>query len=198
MNAGAEDLTAIADASVDAVTTRSVLIYVKDKARALREFHRVLRPGGRLSLFEPINRFGETYGPARDWWGVAGSPVADLGERLHDFFRELQPLDADPMMDFDERDLLRHCEEAGFRRADLELRVRVAPAEPLPWDAVINVPGNPNIPSLAGAMERIFTPEERMRFETHVRPIIEAGGRTERGAVAYLTAQKNEQTNGTS
>jgi ubiquinone/menaquinone biosynthesis C-methylase UbiE len=42
---------------VDAVTTRSVLIYVKDKRRASEEFHRVLKPGGRLSIFEPINSF---------------------------------------------------------------------------------------------------------------------------------------------
>src|SRR5215213_3724123 len=53
----AEDLSAIPDASVDVVTTRSVLIYVADKARAFAEFLRVLRPGGRVSLFEPINRF---------------------------------------------------------------------------------------------------------------------------------------------
>jgi ubiquinone/menaquinone biosynthesis C-methylase UbiE len=36
--ASAESLTGIADASVDVVTARSVLIYVKDKAAALREF----------------------------------------------------------------------------------------------------------------------------------------------------------------
>src|ERR1700744_1521871 len=53
--APADQLSAVADASVDAVTTRSVLIYVKDKAQAMREFFRVLRPGGRASLFEPIN-----------------------------------------------------------------------------------------------------------------------------------------------
>jgi len=57
VEAPADDLSALGDASVDAVTTRSVLIYVEDKRRAFSEFHRVLRPGGRLSVFEPINRF---------------------------------------------------------------------------------------------------------------------------------------------
>jgi len=43
--ASADSLTAILDASVDIVTTRSVLIYVKDKAAALREFYQVLNAG---------------------------------------------------------------------------------------------------------------------------------------------------------
>jgi arsenite methyltransferase len=53
--ASADSLDGIADASVDVVTVRSVLIYVEDKAEALRAFYRVLRPGGRISVFEPIN-----------------------------------------------------------------------------------------------------------------------------------------------
>jgi arsenite methyltransferase len=55
VRASAEDLTGIADASVDVVTTRSVLIFVADKDRAFGEFFRVLTPGGRASLHEPIN-----------------------------------------------------------------------------------------------------------------------------------------------
>src|ERR1035441_3576162 len=50
--APADRLTAVADASVDVVTTRSVLIYVKDKAQAMREFYRVLKPGGRVKLVD--------------------------------------------------------------------------------------------------------------------------------------------------
>jgi ubiquinone/menaquinone biosynthesis C-methylase UbiE len=44
--AAADRLTGVADVSVDAVTTRSVLIYVKDKAAALREFYGCSGPVG--------------------------------------------------------------------------------------------------------------------------------------------------------
>jgi arsenite methyltransferase len=50
----ADRLDDIPDASVDVVTTRAVLAYVSDKSAALREFHRVLKPGGRISIAEPI------------------------------------------------------------------------------------------------------------------------------------------------
>jgi arsenite methyltransferase len=59
LRAPATDLSALGAASVDVVTTRSVLIYVRDKRRAFAEFYRVLRPGGRLSIFEPIASFRE-------------------------------------------------------------------------------------------------------------------------------------------
>ncbi len=42
VHTGADDLGALRDESVDVVTTRSVLIYVRDKRRAFEEFRRVL------------------------------------------------------------------------------------------------------------------------------------------------------------
>ena len=64
VQAAADDLAEVPDETADVVTTRSVLIYVAGKREAFAEFHRVLRPGGRLSIFEPINSFNPA-GPAR-------------------------------------------------------------------------------------------------------------------------------------
>ncbi|MET0426019.1 MAG: methyltransferase domain-containing protein, partial [Actinoplanes sp.] len=77
VRAAADALGEVPATSVDGVTTRAVLIDSTGKAAAFAEFHRVLRPGGRLSLFEPINRF-----PARrrpdDLFGLGATPVDDL------------------------------------------------------------------------------------------------------------------------
>ena len=52
--ASAESLAAIPDASADVVLVRAVLAYVDRKAVAMEEFRRVLRPGGRVSIVDPI------------------------------------------------------------------------------------------------------------------------------------------------
>ena len=46
----AEDLSRFDDASFDAIYLNSVLHWIEDKAQALKEIHRVLKPGGRLGL----------------------------------------------------------------------------------------------------------------------------------------------------
>ena len=187
VEARAEDLRPIEDDTVDAVTTRSVLIYVADKASAFREFYRVLKPGGRISLFEPINRYG------LDAWRFDMTPVADLAQRLRDFYRRLQPPDADPMLDFDEHGLVAHCEATGFVDIHLALHIFVRPATPQPWDRAMSIPGNPNIPSPREAMAEIFTAEEAGRYEAHLRPRMEAGDGVVREAFAFLAALKPER-----
>jgi arsenite methyltransferase len=62
VRASGDDLSGLEDASVDVVTTRSVLIYIDRKTAAFTEFFRVLRAGGRLSIFEPINSFAALHG----------------------------------------------------------------------------------------------------------------------------------------
>ena len=49
---GSAEVLPLPDRSADAVLTRSVLMYVREKSEAAREFFRVLRPGGRISILD--------------------------------------------------------------------------------------------------------------------------------------------------
>jgi len=162
VQAPASQLAGISDNAVDAVTLRSVLIYEPDKAAAFTEFHRVLRPGGRLSLFEPINRYSNFLGSFD-----LGS-VADLMARVRAVFEAIQPPDGNPMSNFDERDVRR--------------------AQPRPWAAVLNTAANPLVPTLAEAMRQALAAEETERLSAHLQPLVEQGHGKQRGAICYLSA----------
>jgi SAM-dependent methyltransferase len=195
VEASAEDLGRIADASVDVVTTRSVLIYVNDKASAFGEFARALRPGGRISLHEPINRFGAEGRRRRG--GVGGyraDGLEEIAARVSGVFEALQPLDSDPMLDFDERDLVRLAEEAAFFPIRLTLDVRIEALEPRRWDGFLDAAGNPNIPTLREAMEQVLSAEEREELGAGLRPLVERGEGEWRMAFAYLVGMKPDSS----
>jgi arsenite methyltransferase len=188
--ASADSLDGVDDASVDVVTTRSVLIYVKDKAAALREFYRVLRPGGRISLAEPINVLMSPCDPDQ-FFGYDVAPVKALAAKVEALYESIQPPGVDPMLDFDDRDLVGHAVDAGFPTVDLELQVGVKSAKkPIPWERFLRMSGNPLVPPLAEAMGQVLTAEEFTEFSDWLRPLVEAGKGRERIAMAYLTAAK--------
>jgi arsenite methyltransferase len=188
--APADQLSAVTAGSVDVVTTRSVLIYVKDKAGALQEFSRVLGPAGRISLFEPINVLMSDDDPGC-FFGYDTRPVRALQAKVDALYESIQPRGKDPMGDFDERDLLRHAEEAGFSVVDLELRVTVENTKrPVPWERFLRMSGNPLIPPLGEALDRTLTAEEIITYTEHLRPLVESGAGQERRAAAYLAAAK--------
>ena len=189
VRAAADDLAPVADESVDVVTTRSVLIYVSDKRRAFEEFFRVLRPEGQVSLYEPINRFAAPQAPGR-FCGYDLRSIGPIVAKLEALFDELQPSDSDPMLDFDERDLVELCSAAGFLPVDLELHAEIHAHEPRPWDAFVNTAGNPRIPTIAEAMDRALDPDERERLTAELRPLVESGGGVWRMAHASLWATK--------
>jgi len=187
--APADDLAAVRDSTVDVVTTRSVLIYVADKAAAFAEFRRVLRPGGRISLFEPINVLMQDCG-SRQFFGYDVGAVAEIAAKVSAEFAGIQPPGADPMLDFDDRDLVRLAEQAGFADVRLDLRVTVRKQRPAsPWDRFLRQSGNPNLPPLAEMLEHALSPAELAAFTAHLRPLVESGLGEERKAVAYLSAR---------
>ena len=188
--ASADDLSAIPDGSVDVVTTRSVLIYVANKAKAFDEFFRVLKRNGRISLFEPINSFGHPP-PRYSFSGFDVTPIMDITDKIKAVYLALQPPETDPMLNFDERDLFSLAEAAGFSEIDLELNLQLkSNPDILTWDVFLKRAGNPKIPSLAEAMDEVLSEEEKEQFSAHVRPQVESGKGQIRSSLAYLCATK--------
>ena len=182
----ADDLSAVPDASVDVVTTRSVLMYVADRARALHESARVLRPGGRLSVFEPINGFVVGRDPGR-LLGLDLTPVAELVAKMLTAYEQEKLI-----LNFDERDLLAWVEDAGFTAIEMDHRVHVdVPAGALTgdWDAIKRTAPNPLAPTYAEAMAATLTEAERQRLDRAVQELVTAGAeRRTTLATAYLRA----------
>src|SRR5205823_6544105 len=113
----------------------------------------------------------------------------DLAGKVNAVFDEIQP-ESDPMLDFDERDLIAHAEEAGFFPIELELHANVTRPEPQRWEVFRDSSGNPKIPTFGEAMEEALTPEEREQVVAHLRPLVEEGRGVRRIAHAYMRATK--------
>lgn len=187
VEASADDLP-FDDESVDVVTTRSVLIYLMDKQPALREFHRVLRPGGRLSIFEPINRFCHEEGRRR-YYGLDVTPVQHLADKI--MARWKRP-EEHPLLNFDERDLFRWVARAGFDEIRMDFRAEVDVTE---WassaDAFLHSSGNPLDPTPEEEMAEALDPAEQAEFESYIRETIASRPSIRRRrAKAYLRAVK--------
>jgi arsenite methyltransferase len=103
------------DCEVDVAVTRSVLMYVDDLAAAAAELYRVLRPAGRLSSYEPINRKGTTIATTVDW-----TPVGeDLAARVADEWRAYAS--SSPLLRLDDEVLAGALDAAGFADVAVEL-----------------------------------------------------------------------------
>lgn len=188
--APAEDHSVIGSESVEVITTRSVLIYVAAKQQAFDEFYRILKPQGRLSIFEPINRFRYPE-PSHIFWGYDATPVAEIAQKVKAVYHQIQPLDKDPMLDFDERDLITFAEKAGFKEIHLDLQVEIKPRNnDVSWEVMLRTAGNPKIPTLEEAMREVLTPAETKVFIAYLRPLIEAKRGVNQSALAYLWAIK--------
>jgi arsenite methyltransferase len=188
--ARAEDLAGIPDRSVDVITARSVLIYVADKAGAFAAMRRALRPGGRISLFEPVNRlmFPE---PADRLWGYDVATVAGLADRVKATYDEVAGHATRTMVDFDDRDLVRLAETAGFEAIQLECHIEVArdaSVQAVDLDALLDTAPNPLAPTLRECVDRALAPPERTRFLAHLGRARDEARHVRRSAVAYLVA----------
>ncbi|HET9363737.1 MAG TPA: class I SAM-dependent methyltransferase [Candidatus Angelobacter sp.] len=193
VQASADDLSCCPDDSIDVVTTRSVLIYVSDKLRAMREFYRVLKRGGRISLFETVT-LPQLRRHDEKWAGVGTSvypakdlePISDLVTR---FISGLDFVATKSMETTDHIGYLHLCEQAGFTAADVELHLATRKRR-IDLDTLLSQSLNPHFPTPAEHIEKIFTPAERERFITHLKTLIETGAGISRSSNVFIRATK--------
>jgi ubiquinone/menaquinone biosynthesis C-methylase UbiE len=197
VHSAADDLKDIPTASVDAVTTRAVLAYVADKPAALRQFHRILKPGGRISIAEPIlqdEAFNAIALKARvDASGPeSGDRVLALLHRWKaaQFPDTLEKLAKSPIANYSERDLLRFVNECGFVETHLEFHIDTRPGEIASWETFLGSSPHPWAPTAGTILAQQFTAEEQQILEQMVRPAIESGRSTAIDRVAYVSATK--------
>ena len=196
LECAADDLKRIADASVDVVATRAVLAYVADKTAALGEFFRILKPGGRLSIAEPILQDDAFYARALRKRVEDQSRPADRFATLLHRWKAAQFPDTEeacaksPIANYSERDLLNMVRGAGFVQIHLQLHIDVVPSLITSWEVFLGSSPHPWAPSLKQILAERFTPDERQFFERTVRPTVESGNNVTTDRSMYLQAQK--------
>ena len=197
LECSAEKLDDIADSTVDVVATRAVLAYVADKSAALREFYRVLKPDGRISIAEPILQDEAFFARA------LRRRVEEQGSRSEDRFLVLlhrwkaaqfpdteEECAKSPIVNYSERDLINFVRGAGFADIHLQLNIDVTPSLVTSWDVFLGTSPHPWAPSLSHILAAQFTPEERRFFEQIMRPIVESGKNLATDRMVYVNAKK--------
>lgn len=192
----AERLEGVGEASADVVTARASLAYVSDKTAAFREIFRVLKPGGRFSVAEPILQDDAFYVRALK------NRIADASQHTDRFLKLVhrwkasqfpdteQACAASPITNFSERDLINIARSCGFSEIHLQLHIDVTPSLITSWEVFLEASPHPWAPSLSRVLAEQFSPEERGFFESVLRPTVESGKSITVDRVAYMQATK--------
>jgi hypothetical protein len=98
------------------------------------------------------------------------------------------------MMDFDDRDLARLAEDAGFARVHVECHIEVEPGSVMrsvSLEALLGSAPNPNVPTAGEAIAAALSIPEQERFVAELQRAFTEAKPVRRTALAYLSAAKS-------
>jgi SAM-dependent methyltransferase len=174
------DKLELPEESVDVVTTRSVLIYLEDKKKCLAEFYRVLKPGGRVSLFEPVADVYSSLGGRRTLLGLQLNINSEILKKLSEGRKTIGGGKDSTLAGFDERDFFKWADAIGFREIDIEMQLTKQHKPAPPIEHFLEIRPNPLASTLQEIMDAVLSEDER----TTLRKAIEEA--IPRGAVDYM------------
>ncbi len=187
--ASAVDLSPIPAASVDVIVERAVLLFIEDPGHVFEEYHRVLRPGGRLSLGEPLNIWMSVDRPGY-LWGYDVTEVTDLERKLVAAERASGTGDRDLLCGFDDRDLIAMAHDAGFHDIDVQTDLALAsPPARDDLDVFLDTAPNPLAATTRALMEAALTADEAERFRSVLGVALREGRGERRQASTLLRAR---------
>jgi ubiquinone/menaquinone biosynthesis C-methylase UbiE len=191
LTAPVETLAGIDDASVDVVVCRSVLIYSRDLRAALISVARVLRPGGRISAFEPLWQFFDPAATPTEFFGRALPDCeAEIAAVMAGYREDLQALLEPP---FTTEFLIAAAEAAGFTSIKATVE---AESEPLPVGddldvkVALNSKPNPETCSPAEMATRMLNSARAAKFLAAIEESVRTGRRRSRRATVYFRAER--------
>ena len=196
LECSAERLAGIEPRSADVVACRAVFAYVADKKTALSEFFRILKPGGRLSIADPLMQDEAFHVRALRKRIEDRSQPADRFLNLLHKWKSAQFPDTEesaaksPIVNYSERDLLNMVRTAGFVEIHLQMHIDVMPSIITSWDVFVGKSPHPWAPSLKQIMAERFTQEECEFLESRLRPTVESGQGVTTDRIVYLQARK--------
>ncbi|OGH99815.1 MAG: hypothetical protein A2287_07870 [Candidatus Melainabacteria bacterium RIFOXYA12_FULL_32_12] len=176
----------LSDNSVDVVVMRSVLVHIIDKLSAIKEFYRILKPEGRISIFEPIiqsnTRYYELINPAN----------FPNYEKLKEAEIKIMTKENDSLTNFDDKSLIKDFEAAGFKNIDLDVNTEqssyTVTANMIdPW---FNVPPGPGVLSMKERFLQYLSEEEMNEYIEKLKLELDGKVITVKSFSAYISAVK--------
>lgn len=179
--------TKLPENSMDVVVLRSVLVHILDKSKTIKEFFRILKQRGRISIFEPVIRKNTKF------YELMTPENYSNYQALKEAEDKMVSDETDPLMNFDQDSLKKDFEEAGFKNIDIEIVVQSSTYQVSremiePW---FNTPPSPGKPTVKEKYLQVFSEAEVNEFIEKLKQDLDGKTITINSPTAYISAEKN-------